>query len=40
MKVLKVIGKFFAGIIFIGAIFLANNPTIQTHITNLINKII
>mgnify|MGYP000946543287 CR=1 FL=1 len=40
MKVLKVIGKFIAGIILIGAIFLANNPTIQSHITNLINKII
>lgn len=40
MKVLKVLGKIIVGIIFIAAIFLANNPTIQSHITNLINKII
>jgi hypothetical protein len=40
MKLLKVLGKIIAGIIFIGAIFLANNPIIQTYITNLIDKII
>ena len=40
MKVLKSIGKFFVGILFLGTIILANNPTIQLHITNLIDKLI
>lgn len=40
MKVLKAIGKIFIGILFLATIVLANNPTIQLHITNLIDKLI
>ena len=40
MKLLKTIGKVLIGIFIIAILALANNPMVQTHITNLIDKLI